>query len=620
MSFQIGNSLNLCFKQLKAGDYTVKTFEANKLWEFRTNETEYYFYKNFGINTYRALYPENYKYFGNVITISSSMYERTFTTQSLDPKILWYYLDHNYYTDYRKDKLPLITTDDEIITYLSNSASLMTIPVNVFGEGIKKKSVKLYNYSATGSDKYTLIDDGLGNLRDTAFDETKFCDNNNLFLYVGFNEKYREYEVKNKKLPYVLDSSPLHNDVNVYELKKISYEPGINISGSATKTGVCAFMSGSYFKVENKDKFNFAKDRDFAFSFWFKLPTQQILQNKPYNHIFCKNSVKTVYSVNRITGNEGTVSEPLYYDGNSPKGNSPLPSPSSKTFNSPSTASGLIHGYVDVEALTQNYPFEIYLNNNTSANNNTITFKQSGFGRIAEVTSNVLTQNVWHHAVCQKTGSRYQIWIDGVLDDETDVYTPIDDIKNDHNFYIAGNGLTGTGSTAFTGHLDEIRIYGNAIPADKITYLYDNSYDTGYAYQTSRVGNVFYGHGMFVVSDPRPKYTNAFLGSTGNFDYAGLSNGFEGYFRSTTTLYQYEIICKIRKHEFNFTQNSSVRADKYSQNDQLENYVTSSFFNPYITTIGLYNEDRDLVAIAKLANPLEKRDDVDMNVIVRFDM
>lgn len=584
MSFQIGNSLNLCFKQLKSGDYTVKTFEANKLWEFRTNDSEYYFYKNFGINTYRALYPENHKYFGNVITLSSSMYERTFTTQSLDPKILWYYLDHNYYTDYKKDKIPTVITDDEILTSLAESASLMTIPVNVFGEGIKKKSVKLYNYSATGSDQYTLIDDGLGNLRDTSFDETKFVDNKNLLLYIGFNEKYREYQFKNKKLPYVLDGSPLHNDVNIYELKKIEYQPGINVSGSSVSSGVSAFMSGSYFKVDNHNKFNFGSNNDFAFSFWFKLPTKQILENNTINHIFCKNSVKKVYKINN------------------------------------NLDSSLPHSFNDEELLSPNYPFEIYLNNDTSPIANKLTFKQSGFGQLAEVTSSVLTKNTWHHVVCQKTGSKYQIWIDGTLDGEVNMFSPIDNIKNENYFYIGGNGLSGTNNDAFTGNLDEIRIYGSAIPADKISYLCDNSYNNGYAYQTSRVGNVFYGHGMIVVSDPRPKYANAFLGSTGNFDYAGLENGFEGYFRSTTTLYQYEVICKIRKHEFNFTQNSSVRTDKFTQNDQLENYVTSSFFNPYITTIGLYNENRDLVAIAKLANPLEKRDDVDMNVIVRFDM
>ena len=51
-----------------------------------------------------------------------------------------------------------------------------------------------------------------------------------------------------------------------------------------------------------------------------------------------------------------------------------------------------------------------------------------------------------------------------------------------------------------------------------------------------------------------------------------------------------------------------------------DTYATNPNFNPYVTTIGLYNNDRELVAIGKLANPVEKRDDVDMNFIVRFDM
>ena len=172
----------------------------------------------------------------------------------------------------------------------------------------------------------------------------------------------------------------------------------------------------------------------------------------------------------------------------------------------------------------------------------------------------------------------------------------------------------------FYGTLDEIRVYNSAISNEQIPYLADNSLEAGYAYQTSRVGNVFYGTGFMVVSDPRPKYSNAFLGSTGNFDYDGITNGFRGGFRSTTTFYEYEIICKIRRKEFNFTQNPSIRTDKASFVSDIENYVTSSFFNPYITSIGLYDDNDNLLAIAKLANPIEKRDDVDMNIIVRFDM
>jgi hypothetical protein len=125
---------------------------------------------------------------------------------------------------------------------------------------------------------------------------------------------------------------------------------------------------------------------------------------------------------------------------------------------------------------------------------------------------------------------------------------------------------------------------------------------------------------MIIVSDPRPKYANTFLGQNGNFDFDGTNYGFTGSFRSTTTFYEHEITCKIRKSEFNFTQNWTIRQDKNDSSQFVDDYATSSFFNPYVTTIGLYNDKYDLVAIGKLSSPLEKRDDVDMNVIIRFDV
>ena len=90
--------------------------------------------------------------------------------------------------------------------------------------------------------------------------------------------------------------------------------------------------------------------------------------------------------------------------------------------------------------------------------------------------------------------------------------------------------------------------------------------------------------------------------------------------KAQVTFYEHEIICKIRKHEFNFTQNPSIRRDREKDTSLIESYVTSSYFNPYITTIGLYNDNQELVAVAKLANATPKRDDVDMNFIIRFDI
>jgi hypothetical protein len=40
---------------------------------------------------------------------------------------------------------------------------------------------------------------------------------------------------------------------------------------------------------------------------------------------------------------------------------------------------------------------------------------------------------------------------------------------------------------------------------------------------------------------------------------------------------------------------------------------------PYITTIGLYNDQAQLLAVGKMAEPIQKRNDIDMNFILRWD-
>jgi len=47
-------------------------------------------------------------------------------------------------------------------------------------------------------------------------------------------------------------------------------------------------------------------------------------------------------------------------------------------------------------------------------------------------------------------------------------------------------------------------------------------------------------------------------------------------------------------------------------------FITGSA-KPYITTIGLFNDVGQMLAVGKLAEPLENRDDIDMNIIVRWD-
>jgi hypothetical protein len=592
-----GRGSQYVMKRLKSGEYTIKPITVKKTWEFTSNSGSINYYQNFNIQPLRFLYPENHKYFGNVTNISSSLYERSFTSQSLDPKLLWYYLDHNYYTDYLREKVPTVVTDFTLEKYLSESGSMFLIPRSCMGEGLTKKSIELTNINVTtASLNYSLKDDGYGNLIDTTIDNTKIIDKNYLMLYFGFNEKYRERDFKKKRTDYVLDYSPNDNNISIINHKNISYTAGIPLTDATGSTGLSAILNGAYFSVKEKDKFNFNYQDNFAFSFWVNIPVSQSNTQYDYNCLFSKNTIAKKDVLNQTTkyDNATDVFE-VTDDG-------------VITRNKIET--------IDDTWISNRYPFDITITNQNNTNPHVIKFKQSSVNKTNEVTSSILTTGEWHHIVCQRSSSNLQIWIDGNLDADV-TGSNLSYITNTHNFYIAGNGF---GSGSFSGSLDEVRIYNKGLNSNEISNLYDNSFQYGYAYQSSRVGNVFYNEGIMTISDPRPKYANAFLGKDGNFDYYVTDYGFEGKFKSQVTFYEHEIICKLRKHEFNFTQNPTIRTNREKETSLIENYVTSSYFNPYITTIGLYNDSQELVAVAKLANPTAKRDDVDMNFIIRFDV
>lgn len=587
MSFQTGNTISLIWKKLKKGDYTVRPFEVYKKWKISSdsNEPNTYF-GLFDIKVYRAYYPENHKYFGGVANLSSSLYERVFTTQSVDPKLLWYYLDHNFYTEYSKEKIPNVITDYERITYLAESSSVFVLPQGVFGEGIRRNSVDLTSVNQTSSRQIHVMDDGKGNLKDKSFDESKIVGTDNLYLYVGFNEKYREYNLRNKPVNQVIDGSPFSNTINSIKSKYINYLPGILTTDTTQSSGVSAYLDGGYYRVEEGDNFNFNPRNNFAFSFWINIPPTQSNLGNYYNALFDKKTTKDIVVTDTQTKKVSII----------------------ETNEQPST-------YWESNV----FPFDIKIYNQTADSfgwKHKIQFSQQNGQSYGTVFSNEISHSVWNHIVCQKSGSKYQVWVNGTLSGEGSSSLS-GNTSNEYKFYIGGNG---TNSASFSGYLDEIRVYKDYLTSEQISYLGNNSFENGYAYQTARVGNVFYKQGMIVISDPRPKYWNAFLGRTGNYDFDGTDYGFTGSFRSTTTFYEHEVTCKIRKNEFNFTQNWTVRQDRNDASQFVDDYATSSFFNPYITTIGLYNENYDLVAIGKMASPLEKRDDVDMNVIIRFDV
>lgn len=88
-------------------------------------------------------------------------------------------------------------------------------------------------------------------------------------------------------------------------------------------------------------------------------------------------------------------------------------------------------------------------------------------------------------------------------------------------------------------------------------------------------------------------------------------------FSSSYTIFETQYKCTVDATEYNFSLNPSLISG--STEGVLYDFVTSSYFNPYVTTVGLYNEAQDLIAVAKLAKPLPLNNVTDTNILINID-
>jgi hypothetical protein len=103
-----------------------------------------------------------------------------------------------------------------------------------------------------------------------------------------------------------------------------------------------------------------------------------------------------------------------------------------------------------------------------------------------------------------------------------------------------------------------------------------------------------------------------------------------------TTIYVNEVKCRVLENDFNYSQNPTVfkyitritgsaALPFYSSSvgiitdGTIIDNLTGSAFNPYVTTVGLYNELNDLLVVGKLATPYPIPENTDITFIVRWD-
>jgi len=121
-----------------------------------------------------------------------------------------------------------------------------------------------------------------------------------------------------------------------------------------------------------------------------------------------------------------------------------------------------------------------------------------------------------------------------------------------------------------------------------------------------------------LVNNAVSSFYLASLGFSGTFDYpfSELSSSLLNY-SSNVTLYETQYKCTIRANEYNYSLNPSLL--KSGSINTYKDFVTGSDFSPYVTTIGLYNENQELLAVGKLAQPLPTSQTTDTTILINID-
>ena len=224
-----------------------------------------------------------------------------------------------------------------------------------------------------------------------------------------------------------------------------------------------------------------------------------------------------------------------------------------------------------------------------------------------EVTSSTCvtsSNDTWHHIVCHKSGSDLGMYVNGVWESGvTDKFHTADDNLMNPSHLMFG-ALDEDCNSSLSGSIDEIRFFNTCLNTASAESLSNNHWMSSSAYQTNVAGNVFYRSGQIVVTSPLPKYHYA------------LQEGFDIEHKSSRTIYENEVLCRVPMGDCNVSMNPTLRKPK---SELIQNQFTSSAWKPYITTVGLYDDDARLIAVAKLARPVQKRDDVDMNFLIKWD-
>ena len=592
------------FKSLDNSDVRITPFRAHKLWSETLDAN--------GSGSMYTVYKANYNPTSNYLNpnalwdtfdLGNPYFEQNelTTANGKFQRVVHRSIDHLYYRDFYENNKAAFGSGNinKQYRYLEDQAYVISIPQSKFGESILPGSVRLTltgsacTFFQTSSQFIlTVTDDGFGNLYVTGSNTfpSPFA-----YTIVGTGELVTGFKA------YEWPSDQVYKYVNAGPISITENASKGQWSMQATYNNVYAtYLSGStenYLKKYNGGAVSsisssILQQCDYLGATWnFSASLSSSVIVKPYN----VSDYAWKYNFPNDDFNISFMMLPT---------KAPTNSSGAVLVSKQGPITDLAvdtYGNTYSQVLPNSYPYKI-----SYTTDRKIKFERSNGSNTFTLTSSAaLPTASLNYVNIQKSGSSVTIYTgEGSHDANNVVLTtgtctvPDREVNNLSNIYIGNSYKLDQG---FTGAIDNLKIYKGSVSAvdDYRTILFQTC-----GVDNTRIGNVFYNHGMMVLTGLYAKF----------FRIESIQC------RGTHTIWENEISCTVGPGEFNMSCNPTTQEYNPDYNDYTYRpFVTSSYFKPYVTSIGLYDDYGRLLAIGKLSTPIQTPNNTDTTFIVKFD-
>ena len=656
------------YKKFTAQDYAVIPFNAHKQYNLNTSS-----YSDNRIEYFNASWTSE----------SISLYTSASAVYGGDTKNVLKYnqLDHLFYKSFKTNNANRFGNFNYLQQRreLNEKVNILSIPTGLYGHEIKPGSLYISSSDAIMIDdkKGNLIVSGTNtdfyptDIRSNIFriGPSKGFKNLDLDVWKGYAVELKEPHVlhgeltkrfwrrghNNPNAPTTyttvsgsdLDDSYFFNSLKYYNIDFSKSSSLLGRYGNNYSFLNFNSLVGSYIVSPHNEKFNFNLEDDFSITFHVRMPDYQVSATTfegPFDrqYIIGKSTTKTTVGPPQETRAGGVIN--LSQTGSA----SEITASAAPQFPFEIFVEGIPGGMVlplgasgDGTIPNPTYKFVFAMSDGV----NTVTASCTPLGNGAGEWQHITAVYEGVHSGSEGRLSITTTGIQGISENHKDFpgllvtssFTnshpdnnrnlPIlkNPLQNNANIYIGCKGekafenKNNESGSFFEGVLYGINIWDYALhPSESKALAHMFTYDA-----TKYVGNIFYNQGIAVITNP------VFLKEgTASFDNGGKacpsfaqtgSATSSVVFQGTHVIYENEYQCTVQENEMNFSTNITTRKIQSEDGQEIADFTTSSLFQPYVTTIGLYNEENELLVVGKLGQPVRTSQETDTTFILRWD-